>query len=277
MIHLHGDLLESRVIRILSSKPHCSAEQLRIAASSGGKTFSPAAVYKVLDRLLSDGVIVKTGAFYSLSLGWIFDIFSFSERLSATYFSESYLRTLVPRPGNRQTWRFSQLIRCNEFWNQLLLALVKETPGVPAFAWVPCPWFIMLQQGRESRLQQVFKMSGRRFYTSFRSFGRLDAHIRKAYKARNQTISFADSPFKALKNQYLDVIGDYVLNVTLDPSIAHKLEHFCQGKANKDSEVRARELTLLTERCKATITLECSPKKAARLRADFETLFDLSL
>jgi hypothetical protein len=273
MLALHGDSLESQTIRILSLKPYCSAESIRRAASPRSRRFSPAAVYKVLDKLLTAGVVVKTGTLYSLSLSWIFEVFAFTESLGSTYFSEEFLSRLIPGKSKRQTWRFSQLGRCNEFWNQLLLALVKRNPNLPVFAWVPCPWFIMLQQGRESRLQQVFKMSGRTFYTNFGHFGKLDLQVKKVYRHPNQVISFAEGPFSNVPRQNLDVVGDYILTVTLDPGMTRKLESLCSNAGRRSAGLRAPNLGLLTEKCVASITLECNPKKARRVRASFTEFF----
>jgi hypothetical protein len=273
MLALHGDSLESQTIRILSLKPYSLAESIRRAASTRTRRYSPAAVYKVLDKLLTSGVIVKTGTRYSLSLSWIFEVFAFTESLGSTYFSEDFLSKLIPAKSKRQTWRFSQLGRCNDFWNQLLLALVKRNPKLPVFAWVPCPWFIMLQQGRESRLQQVFRMSGRTFYTNFCHFGKLDMQVRKVYRHPNQAISFAEGPFSHLSRQYLDVVGDYILSVTLDQTITRRLERLCTAAGRRSSGLRSPNLGLLTEQCSASITLECNAKKARRMRAAFTEFF----
>lgn len=273
MLPITRDSLEQITLHIMSKRPYVTAEQLRQTASRGRSAFSPAAVYKVLNKLQNAGIIVKTGSRYSLSLGWIFEIFGYANKLAETYFSESYLATLIPDKDKRLAWKFSDLMRCNEFWNQLLLALLKHTPAGDVFSWVPYPWFALLQEERESRLQKVFRMSGRTFYTSFGHDNPFEPRIRKLYSHRNQIISFALGPLSDQTNRYTDIIGDYILQVTVDSRTAQRIESLMLKGNRKTPPSHSPSLALLTRSCKITITLECNQKKAARLRGQLADFF----
>lgn len=267
--------LEQILLRLLAEEPHLSAERLRVVASQGKNTYSPAAVYKVLSRLLSSGVVVKSGSQYSLSLAWVFELLTFADNISKTYFSDEYVGTLLPSTGKRIAWKFTNLTRCNEFWNQLLLALLKGVRGEDVFSWVPYPWFVLLQDDRESRLHQAFKMSGRTFYTSFGSSGALEPIVKKLYNHKNQIISFAKGPLHELKNSYIDVVGDYVLTVTLAPDSARSINGLFSELRTRHAVNLGKHLAVLSERCKVTVTIECNQKKAAKLRQPLQVFFGL--
>lgn len=264
--------LEQIALKTLAAKPHMTAEQLRLAASVGRKKFSPAAVYKVLSRLLDAGIVVRTGSRYSLSLSWIFEILRFTDRLSETYLSSDYISTLIPSTGKRLSWNFSDLIRCNEFWNQLLLAVLRQTSTTSVFAWVPYPWFVLLRDDRESQLHEALLMSGRSFYTSFGNCGQLQAPVEKIYRHKNHTVSFSHSPFEQLKSTYIDLVGDYILTVSLAPETSKRIQSVF-STAGRQPYLLGRHLAALSERCPVKVTLECNQRKSKRYRSIFAEFF----
>lgn len=268
--------LEQRTLVIMSARPYVSAEYLRTAASRGAKKFSLAAVYKVLHKLQASGVVVKSGTRYSFSLRWVFEMFTYADKLAATYFSEEYLKTLLPQRGKKLSWKFSELSRCNEFWNQLLLALLKHTPAANVFSWVPYPWFVLLHNDRESRLQQAFRMSGRRFYTSFGDGGHLEQDVRKVYGHSNQIISFSDGPLSRQRSKYIDVVSDYVLTVTLDSETQKRVVKVFSGAKRTASRNSSSNLAALVKRAAVSIRLEFSPKKAKAIRRQLAEFFGVS-
>jgi hypothetical protein len=264
--------LEQTLLRALAKEPHLSAATLRLLASTE-RRFSQAAVYKVLHKLQHEGVVVRAGAHYSLSLGWVFELLTFADTTAKRYFSESYVRTLIPAAGKRLSWRFSDLIRCNEFWNQLLLALLKQSDTPEVFSWVPYPWFAILDDQRESRLHQAFRMSGRRFYTNFGHAGSLEPIVKKLYNHKNQVISFAKGPLSDSSHTYVDVVGDYLLSVNLASDVSRRIQVAFAGNGGREKVHPARHLAALTARCKVSVTLEHSPRKASRLRGDLRDFF----
>jgi hypothetical protein len=172
-------------------------------------------------------------------------------------------------------WKFTNLGRCNEFWNQLLLALLKGAKAGDVFSWVPYPWFVLLQDDRESRLHQAFKMSGRTFYTSFGPSGALEPMVRKLYNHKNQIISFSKGPLHDMKNSYIDVVGDYVLTVTLAPDAARTINGLSSELRSRHAINLGKHLSVLSQRCKITVAIECNPKKASHLREPLQGLFGL--
>jgi hypothetical protein len=273
-IPLEDSSLEQISLKIMSERPYVTAEKLRALASTNKRKFSPAAVYKVLNKLLTGGVVVKAGPRYSLSLTWVFGVFSFAEKLSKVYFCEEYLDSLLPEAGKKRTWKFTDLRRCNDFWNQLLLALLKRTPSVDSYAWVPSPWFVLLPGDRDSRLQQVFRMTNRKFYSVFGSSRRFEPVVRKLYNHSNQILTFGKKPFPTKGARYLDIVGDYVLTVSVDSKTSQEISLLFAD--NKRAELNTNAaLAILHQRCRTTITIEHSPRKAARLRSTLTRLFDI--
>jgi hypothetical protein len=266
--------LEPILIELLAEQPRLSAYRLQTMARRRGKKFSQAAVYKELGKLLERGVVVKDGIHFSLSLAWILDVFSFSDQLTETYFTESYLRTILPDTGERQRWRFNTLVRCNDFWNQLLLALLKSSRTQYVLSWVPHPWFLLLSSEQETRLQRAFTVSGRKFYTIFGGTSSRRGLIKRFYTTKSQEYSFADSPLDD-EQTYLDVVGDYVLSVRIDPRTNDRIKEFFEASEGGAMDRVVDNFRNLLGRCNATIRIEHDQRKARQLQRVFADYFGL--
>ena len=264
--------LEPIIIEMLAEQPRLSAYRMQGMVRRRGRAFSQAAVYKELGKLQERGVVVKDGIYFSLSLAWILDVFSFSDQLTTTYFTESYLRTILPDSGERQRWRFTTLVRCNDFWNQLLLALLKTSRSQYVLSWVPYPWFLLLSSDQETRLHRAFTVSGRKFYTIFGDTGGKGGLIKSFYGGKSQSYSFADSPLDD-EQTYLDVVGDYVLSVRIDPRTNGKIREFFDSSEAGSMNTMVDKFSALLSRCSATIRIDHDEKRARQLHRVFADYF----
>ncbi len=269
--------LENAIVTLLGATPRMSAAEIRAAARKNRRRFSLAAVYKELTKLQQAGVLVKDGARFSLSLGWVFDVLAYGERLHSVYFSEPYLKTILPEPGRKQSWVFHSLLRGNDLWNQIILALLKRSGSSDMFSWVPHPWFLLLEVEKEERLHRLFGFARRRFYTAVAGTTYLDrTAIGKFYRGTQHTVSFSPGSFPSERRGCLDVVGDFVLTVTLDPRTNKRIDELFATTKSGSTESAARHYQALTKYCTMTVTLENNHKRAIRLREEFFRIFELT-
>jgi hypothetical protein len=115
-------------------------------------------------------------------------------------------------------------------------------------------------------------MTNRKFYSAFGSSRRFESVVRKLYNHRNQILTFGKKPFPTKDARYLDIVGDYVLTVSVDGKTSHEISLLFAD--NKRAELNtSAALAILRQRCRTTITIEQSPRKAARLRSALTKLF----
>lgn len=266
--------LEAVIVQLLASTPRMSAADIHAVARRNRRRFSLAAVYKELTKLQRAGVLVKDGTSFSLSLGWVFDVLAYGERLHAVYFAEPYLKTILPELGKRQSWVFHSLLRGNDLWNQIILALLKRTGSSDMFSWIPHPWFLLLEVETEERLHRLFSFARRRFYTVVGGMTYLDrAAISRFYKGEQHEVSFSSRAFILEPRSYLDVVGDFVLTVTVDPRTAKRINSLFTSTRGVSDGDAAKRYQALNKYCTMSVVLENNPKKAARLRAEFLRIF----
>ncbi len=277
MLLSSADKLETSIVRLLAETPRLSAADIHASARKNRRRYSLAAVYKELTKLQAAGVLVKDGARFSLSLGWIFDVIEYGERLHSVYYSEPYLKTILPEVGQKQSWIFHNLLRGNDLWNQIILALLKRTGASDMFSWVSHPWFLLLELEKEERLHRLFSFARRRFYTAVGGTTYLDrAAIARFYRGSQHTVAFSRRVFPHLERRsYLDVVGDFVLSVSLDPRTSKRIDQLFATTKGSVSESAAKYYQALTKYCTMTVTLENNPKKAGRLKSEFLRIFDL--
>ncbi len=68
-------------------------------------------------------------------------------------------------------------------------------------------------------------------------------------------------------------MGDYILTVRLPADTARRLQSQLHERGAAKEINLGRVLSVVFEPCKAKVVLECSPKKAGRLRKDFLAFF----
>ena len=270
----HRKLADLLVLQ-LAAQPNQRVQELQVSVARAGRSFSPAAVYKELAALKTHGVVVKQRDRFSLSFSWIAEVQQFVEKAQQRYRAPDYLASFLPQAVGRQVWHFSSLMAADDYWNQLLLALVAESSEPRVFSWVPHPWFVLIHTAKERKLHAALSVQKKHFYTIFGGDSYLDRLAERFYHRPLHTCAFAAGPFEALRDQYIDVLGEYVLTVKLDSSLVRTIGMlFRTTHARRDVDP-LRVTQLLAARSRMTVTLERNNLRARKLRRQFCEYFGL--
>ena len=267
--------LADTLVLLLATKPDQCANELRAAASRSSRAYSCAAIYKELGKLVEHGVVVKQRDRFSLSFSWIHELQQFLEQVRNRYQRSDYLRSFLPVAVGRHVWRFNNLMSMDDFWNQILLALVAQSPGEDVFSWVPHPWFVLIHTDKERKLHSALRQQGNHFYTIFGNDGYLDRLAEKLYHRSNHTYSFAPGPFEGHSESYFDIIGDYLLTVRIEDRLTAEIESLFHSVRSKRELDPLRAMRILTARGKIRMTLERNPKKSSFRARKFREYFGM--
>ena len=88
-------------------------------------------------------------------------------------------------------------------------------------------------------------------------------------------VSQAPGPFEEMQNTYLNVIGEYILKITLDKETKDRIEEFFTGISTIQELSLGKSLYLLEQKSLAKVTLEKNAVKAARIERKFKEYFGL--
>ncbi len=269
--------LASYIIESLSSQPLLSFALLeKQVLGLSKRSYTPQGIYKELRRLEGDGVVFKVKKEYGLSIAWMLKLMTFTERLSETYLEGSLDHVIPMTRKHKQIWHFTNLIKMNAFWSQLLLAVIHQSPSKKIFGYNPHPWFHLAHTKQESDFIEGLGVSGGMLYLIIGGTTFLDRRTERYWQNGAVEYHFGSSGFSTDQDVYINVIDEYVLTVRLSTKTSQEIEDIYTGtKAMKDLDISSM-LTVFNQPTKVSIQLEHSPIKARRLIKKFSAFFGLS-
>ena len=265
--------LQESIIESLAARPQRTVEELRERCTRLLRPVSVQAIYKELRKLQVRGVVVKAGTRYSLTLSWVLRVLRLSDVLEKSYFIRKEGIIPIPQKGDSVRWRFSDLKRLDDFWVQAMLVLTKQSGTTAIYQWVPQPWFHLAQHQKELQFQQTAKTLGMRVFMILGGRNFLVRGFPKYWARDVYTYSLATGPFEHLRRVYLNIIGDFVLRITLDKRTAATIDQiFTTVRSVKDLRP-STIFDLFGQKASITVRLYHRPSMASSLRIRFERYF----
>lgn len=257
--------LSTHLVQLLARRPMLTVHKLSSETSKEGKPYTHQAIYKELAKLQKQGVVVKLRDTYSLTWTWITGIGDFAEETRNTYLSCDTL--FFPRKeGERFVWQFHSLPAVDDFWGYLFMALLAETKEKQVFEWIPHPWFELIHENKEDAFRRALRAQRCKIYMCVGGDKYLDKLFEKRWHPSIYEYSFARGPFHHLRNVYFDVVGEYLLSISLPKVFAREIDTFYQQMGEK-KEIDLHELfKLLNHKALIKVSLELNKAKSAQRR-----------
>jgi hypothetical protein len=160
--------LEKAILAILTEGRELSALQLCEAISHQEKRYSIQAVYSVLRKLRRNGVVVKVGDAFSISIPWALDIIDLAKKLEDKILLSPSAAQIIPEAGEAFSWTFSTLLSLDEFWTHLITLLLGMSDDRTVYNFCPHPWFYFVHS---RQLEKLYRTLLRRKYRIFLLIG----------------------------------------------------------------------------------------------------------
>lgn len=271
---------EQRIIEALAVQGKVSAEGILSTLESQNVTVSLQGLYRILQRLQRDGVLIKEKKNYTLRLPWVLELGLFVERAEETYLRDAYLSQLIPKTtGDKRCWRFTSLIKLVDIWTHLLLAASKTTihePKPTALCYFPHLWFAFTHTAEWLQFKKTFLSAVHRQYTLVGSQSFADKYLNAITK-----ISEQDQTYLAPQEEWIDqnrerytvIMNDYIITLKIDAATANTIDTLFTN-INSEEDIRLIDMfEAFTNKVKASVVIKKDPVKAKRIRKKFETLF----
>ncbi len=267
--------LEEKIVTLLMRQANLNVETIHHKISKESKSYSLPAIYKELGKLELQGVVVKVKKQYSLRIPWILDFISLADLANRTYLESPTIASVLPKLGEKKIWHFTDLLRLNNFWAQVLLILTNNTDSKALYTWMPHSWFHLVYRDSEAQYLKSLRLAHIHLYLICGGDNVLDRWSEQFWKSEHITYSFSKSPFESEQSTYLNIIGDYVSTVTLDANISRVIDKLYQSTRSMGEINVEHILSLLQQRVKATMWLEHNPRKATRFKNRFVRHFGI--
>jgi hypothetical protein len=266
--------LENEIVRLLSKSPHgLTAEQIRADVGKTFRAYSRRGIYKELQRLITEGVLVRSHATYALRLAWLLSLHSEVERITKQIDDVEYLKRALPTKDQAVVLHASDLVNWDRHWTQLMLMMHSLFPRLPMFIWCPRHWFTLTHPEIESTFTKANESKRNLRYAIVGGRDFLDLRDRPVLERKSTCFSFRISPFEHDRSHYYWIIGDYVGTCTLDAVTVKQIDEI-YARTKKESDIAPNLCTkLLARKCRGTIKCEWAPEKAQKLRSKFLKFF----
>ncbi len=262
--------IEDLIVEALAKKPYIAGPELVASIQKERPNTTKQAVYIALKTLLASETVAKAGGEYFLTRVWLGKIQRLLGLKNETQNVPDAIFDL--QDGESISYRFPSLLSCDTYWAHIFNTLVEWTPKErPICIWNPHEWFAV---GRTEVEKEIFNEYERHDKYIFHTIGgrtALDRAFLKEWGSKRVQINM-DENFLP-QNYYLNVFGDFIVEVFFDDAIVGKIEAFYQKYETLTPENTKEFEKLLEEKYPVRMKISHKKKKAAELRKQLSKEF----
>lgn len=270
--------LDQQIILSLQEGPVKSTRLVNELAEHNKMTVQ--AIYVVLRKLKKEGVIVYKHRVISLSTVWIekqvalfqYMKFVYLDSLEAKEFSFGELGV-----GDKISYDFHNPVLLDQMWGHLFIILTKKlAQQMPVMIYNSHFWFPIVRLESERTIFESLEKNGHKAYFSSSSKSDLDRLTIKNFLSNNNHSFSLSVDYGFESNFYINVLGDYLIEVFLDKNVSKKLEEFFAKNVSLTNDKVEVLRDMVTAKGKNRLVVSHNPKKAKKLRARLARSFLLS-
>lgn len=271
-----NDNIRGALFKLLAERGSSDAASLHSVVSHQQQhPCSIQAIYKELRYLLEEGIIIKAGKEYALSYRWIVNSLEFLDGCYERYMEQQRLAEILPREGEKNSWKFTSFKRTDDFWVQGILAVLKESKVKQALMWIPHAWFELIHHEKDMQFQAALRASGYKIVMAIGGTTWLDQRCARDWPPDVYKYTLVDklSPFG--RERSILLCEDFYLEVKLDAESAQMIDDL-YAKSGPESNMRIGQFMDVFETpIKATITIDRRKNKTTRLKRTLCEFFGL--
>lgn len=268
-------LISEKILTELSTGSKSSSALVEKISKSCGRSIQ--SVYAVLSKLQSQSIVLRHKKLLILNTVWIEQKISFFRNAQESYLDlkvTEHFSIGTLENGDKVSFQFKNPVLLDEMWGHLfILLLQKIPPAMPVMIYNPHAWFPVGRFESEKTIFQSLFDKGHKAYFSIAGKEVLDMDIAKKFiKPIGHGFSLgADLGLK--KTQYLNIIGEYVIEVELDNTTTERIDDYFKKYKTLAEADKSELQAIVEERGRNKLTLIHSTKKAhkwrSRLAKDF--------
>ena len=268
----HKNLGES-VIGYLQKGPLFTGELLKFLQKKRPRT-TKQGMYAVLRKLIQAEVVLKHKKQISLNVTWLTKVESFVTLAEHFYASASRSGSFLSlADGENIRYEFHNTNATDAFWIHVLLLLVEAHPRQPWFGYNPHDWFFVARAESERALRDFLVKKGGQYLMVVGSKRPLDKLIRKEFDGKRSQYFMRETPMFPQNNYYVNIIGDYIIEVWIDTAQAKAIERLYATATEATTEVVKQLQDIIRSKGKTKFVVSRNKKKAGALRAKLSNPF----
>lgn len=233
------------------------------------------ALYKILQKLKEEEVVVVRSKYVSLSHLWInrmAEYFATAQRLYTTHGepSEDFLQL---EDGDKITYTFKNPNATDIFWGHAFGILSEVIKKEPVYVYDPHEWFILARRESEKKLFDEIKEKEKQLFVLIGNKDPLDIFVQKEFDGKmSQYHTTTDSIFSK-DNYYLNIFGDFIIETWLDTKTSEDIDHFYKTHMIFDEKAKEALKEIIERRGKNKLVISRNARKAEKLKKIFSKYF----
>lgn len=226
-------------------------------------------VYAALRQLRREEIVVLHNKKASFNLRWLKQAEQFFATAEQHYIESDFGRDnfLNLKDGERISYFYSSPTETDKFWGHALVTLGESSVASdePAYLYNPHEWFLVARRESERECFDIITKKRRLLLTASEKTP-LDRAVAGEFDGDRGQYHMLDTPLFAKNNYYFNIVGDFIIEVWIDPAIATQIESLYRKTEGLDDDA-AKELTkIVTDKGRSRLTISCNAKKAERLK-----------
>ena len=264
-----GDL----IVTLIAAAGPQDVPQLKAGLARIGKRYTIQAIYYELRKLIRQGVLIKEQTRFSIRITWALELATLSERIHKTGVTGAAGSQIIPQTDERRSWHFSNLLRLDDFWVECMQRIFDISRADVLYNWAPRPWFYFAQARKLEQFYRTLIRKNRRIGLVLGGNEPLDHLFSSRMSSKLFTIRHDPAFFSKLRNQHVQVVGDYLLKVTILQRTMDEINAlFSDTKSIEDIDW-GRTQRILNNSTRVRLEITHSPLQARKMRAKFQRYF----
>ena len=265
---LEPQKIEEYIVSLLQRGPISNMGLVKEIAVFRPKT-TKQAVYDALRKLKKAEMVVTHGKTTSLKSAWISDMSDFFAKVKHFYFinGASDDGFLSFEDGDKITYNFKNPEVADGFWGHafdILAGIISADE--PIYIYNPHEWVLLAREDQEVQMFSRAKKQNKQILLTCPGNTALDKYVKRFFDGTH--LQYYLSPIQLFKkpNYYLNVLGDYLIEVWIDEKTHEKIENFYRNHQNFDDDAKKEIQNIIGSQGKNKISISRNKEKAEKLK-----------
>lgn len=236
------------------------------------------AVYTALRGLKRSEQIVTYKGVASINLTWLNSMVNYFNLTK-----HNYIKGLVSdgdfvnlEDKDKIKYYFQSPIKADIFWTHALYLLTERIEkNEPVYLYNPHEWFLLARKENELELFNNISRKGHRLLLTVGNDSFLDRYVKKYFDNNYSQYHVKEKPLFSENNYYLNIIGDFLIEVWMDKKITDKIDKFYKDTKTWDEGVYDRLKNVIDVDSKIKIVISKNHKKAEKIKNSLRRYFVL--
>lgn len=253
---------EDMLVRVLSGQEKNAKELHRLLEKESTKTITIQALYRAINRLVAEGVLIKKGNFFTVSKEWIQNLINYFETQSSMELSE----------GEQISYSFSSLSTLDAYWKHTVTQLQKTLKDCPILFYNRHIVWLHLVDRKESQKKFLESFDNEKKYAGFVVGGntKIDQESKKMFSRKYLQVELRNVP--SVSQDSLTVYGDYVIGVKFKKKTTEFVEQLYKESESIEELEQGLEKSL-EGKLSVQLIIERNITKAQKVRATLSKNF----